>query len=56
MTAILILTILVAGFGWLVLSLAHQISADGYGLRPPPRSRPDEAESRELQLARLARS
>jgi hypothetical protein len=38
----------------LVVELAREIRADGYGHRPPPRSRADESESRSVQLARLA--
>jgi hypothetical protein len=34
--------------------LVREIRCDGYGHRPPPRSRPEEEETREQQLARLA--
>ena len=35
--------------------LVREVRCDGYGHRPPPRSRVDEEESREHQLARLSR-
>jgi len=37
-----------------LVALGHEIRRDGYGQRPPPRSRMDEAEERWVQLGRLA--
>ncbi len=37
------------------VTLRREIRSDGFGLRLPPRSRPDEDEPRWVQLARLSR-
>jgi len=53
MTVIVVISLL-AAFVALVAALGHEIRIDGYGHRPPPRSRGDEAEERWRQLGRLA--
>lgn len=52
------MTVLVLMGGVLLTVLAalvREIRRDAYGLRPPPRSRQDEAEENWVQLARLSR-
>ncbi|MBA2456662.1 MAG: hypothetical protein H0V48_09020 [Nocardioidaceae bacterium] len=55
MTIFVVLLAVTAAIVLFGMALAREIRSDGYGQRPPPRSRADEDESREVQLARLAR-
>lgn len=51
-----LVVVLVAGVLLTVLAaLVREIRRDAYGLRPPPRSRQDEAEENWVQLTRLSR-
>lgn len=53
MSLLLVLAILLAAA---VLALARAIAADGYGMRPPPRSRLDDVDPRPSQGLRLTAS